>query len=756
MYDAELERQRVALRAVTDEPRFRKALTIANPLVAGLLAGSGEPTPDGATARTGATARRLEATLFHYVMRAAGRPTPQGAWAGVALVTPTANDGTAHVGLSVMPTAERYDVTVNLAVFALILRALAGQPRYRHGYPLRLNPTLFSTEDGWRYEQDGVDGPTWAALPPHRLYATMIGYYQDGDARPADPLVEAIVDAAGGSAELRTQLERVVDAMIDRDILQPDLGLPDVSCDVWWALDHVAPRLLEADRAYWTEAIDRIHAACDRLGSGFGALDAAGVELGRRAIEHEVGRVWEWAGLRAPMPGPIVFLDLRLPYAVTWSDDLRASSTAVVREVLAFYAADGGAELYRRTSVQEIVDACDRQREVPLLSLLASDRLRWQGTLDFQRLTEDGDPDMAPDSRPGVFTRFPADVALNEQIQAQCRHWEDILEPVHDRSIFTLPPLPPAPGVRPGPGGAMLLPLAGEAEIWAGPGRPQPGLFAGRFVAVLTDADAAPLLEEMRDWASDGTWRTMAPVELVGKDGPCLNSALRPPLVPTQLAPHGRDSLSLRGVTLVLPPQGDRPLLRRGDPPELLVPLYNSSAGIGPGDPCSWLLFVLAMAHGWEFVSFGFPALPAERVRWGHLPRLRLPGGTVLSHERWTLDRELVARLASLRGAERYLAWQAEAERSHLPPLVHVRCGPAAHELLLRTDSPLAIRCLFDTLAADAPWLVLREVVGDPERWPVVDEAGRHYFAELAVTWYADDYASTLVTPELGNDAETS
>ena len=82
----------------------------------------------------------------------------------------------------------------------------------------------------------------------------------------------------------------------------------------------------------------------------------------------------------------------------------------------------------------------------------------------------------------------------------------------------------------------------------------------------------------------------------------------------------------------------------------------------------------------------------AEVAEWGHLPRLNLPGGSVLSRERWTLSQEVLAPVVAAPEAERYLAWRAIVERLGLPPLVHVRCGPDAAELLLRTDSPLAVR----------------------------------------------------------------
>src|SRR5207248_227634 len=99
------------------------------------------------------------------------------------------------------------------------------------------------------------------------------------------------------------------------------------------------------------------------------------------------------------------------------------------------------------------------------------------------------------------------------------------------------------------------------------------------------------------------------------------------------------------------------------------------------------------------FPSFQMPPLQAERTRWKHAPRLVLSQHVVLRAERWTIDRETIERIYSQRGAPRYLEWRAEMRRRHVPDLVHVRCGPHQPELLMRTDSPLALEYLFATFA---------------------------------------------------------
>jgi hypothetical protein len=580
----------------------------------------------------------------------------------------------------------------------------------------------------------------------------IVGYLADGAARPVGPLIDALAESAGGGVEAHGMLERVLDALVEQDVLYCDLALPHAAPTVWAALDGGTARLAEPERTRWAAAVSGVRALCERLAADFDALTPDGIAELRRAIEGEIQGLWEWAGLAGDIPGPLLHLDLRVPFAVTWNAPHIAAATAAVRALLAFHAADGGAELFRRESLRTIAAACPGGDRAALLPLLAARRLGWWRDLASQLAAAEANPGAAPFSREAVFaSRFPPSPDLDERVRAQCAAWERLLAPIHQRRCYTLPGSALHPTPCPGPAGAVLLPLAGGDHVWTGWGRPQPGIFAARWAPSLADAssDEAPPVIALREYAAAAARAGVVLAEVVGGDAFNRNAALRPALAEATLEPHGPPGTGLRDLWLAVDTASRRPWLRRSGAAGWLLPVYNSAATIGYHDPCSWLLMTLAFGHGWEFVSFGFPALPAEIADWHHLPRLRLPGGAVLSRERWLLDGAAMARVAGAREAARYRAWRAEAERLGLPALVHVRCGPDQPELLLRTDSPLAIRCLFDTVAARAPWMIVTELPGQPAAWPVRDAAGQHYFAELAVTWYADDYW-TLAPPVEG------
>ena len=136
--------KRARLREVTAEARFGRALAVANRGVLarwGRLAATGRP-PDRARDE------RLEATVFHFLMRAAGRATPHGAWAGVVSIDPGADrlrsSGSEQRDVTLVPSPGRVCVSPDLAPFRAIIESLAQHRRHRWGSPVRLQASRAS------------------------------------------------------------------------------------------------------------------------------------------------------------------------------------------------------------------------------------------------------------------------------------------------------------------------------------------------------------------------------------------------------------------------------------------------------------------------------------------------------------------------------------------------------------------------------------------------------------------------------------
>ena len=348
-------------------------------------------------------------------------------------------------------------------------------------------------------------------------------------------------------------------------------------------------------------------------------------------------------------------------------------------DVLGFHWADGAAERYRRVSFESIVSAYAEGGDDSLLALVDGTGVR--------RVPPEGDD---IDTHLGIFARWTGSPRADEL--AHCDAWERRLESVHGQHRVTLPDGVGGRAATPsaGPEGSFVVTSLAAGSHVAEWGRPQAGMFVARLAPALAARDGAtPSVDELRRRADTLQRRGVVMADVVGHDAGNRNAAARPPLTPHRLEAHGRTATSLADLRLDLDAHG-RPWIV--DPNgQRLLPTYQSAATIGATDPCSWLLLRLAMAHGWEFVSFGFPALPAERSRWHHLPRLELGGGTVVSAERWTIPGETLRRLAAADDVERYLEWTAEVKRLGLPTFVRVRWDPhpAAPPVLTATASPL-------------------------------------------------------------------
>ncbi len=735
-YVRTLDRQLATLHQMTRTDRFQRALLIANLAV-------GRAWRDD-RARQPKRQRHLETTIFHYLMRACGRATPNGAWAGVAPVVlagspsdiPSDAQSVGEAGVSparsltVKDAPPQYRAALSLQPFDVMLRALSRERRYHWQSPLHLNPTLqVDAAGGWTYDEDRAGLHQPRRLPGQPLLAAMLDAFADNQPRVAAPLVDAIVSLSP-NADLRIALERLLDWLVDHDVLRTPLRLQPLAPDAWTALDGVLDWLLEPEQSQWRAAIASLRMGCRRL-EDLEVLPPDEVEHVLSLMHAEVGTLWASAGLDGPLPEPLVHVDMRVPFAVTWSAVGVEQAARTVRALITFHAADGGAELFRRQSLADIarvLRACGG--EAPALEVL--ERIAWS----VPPRARGADLEQS-DTLEFILGQMPPDSPLGLQARDYCQRWQRDLESCWGDAVCRLPERPPAPEVLPGPGGAVLLRLADEHDWWIGPGRPETALFAARFASLL----GRFLMDAYTPTVGPGVVAT----EIVGWDPFNPNAGLHSALTERTLSGE-----ELADVRLRLDPRFERVWMRRAPSADLIGPVYASGADIGFHDARGRLLQVLTASHGWEFPSFQTPALRKERELWQHTPRLTLVGGEVLRPERWILDRATIERLRAAVDADRYMLWRREVSARRIPDLVHVKCGPHQTEVLLRTDSPLAVRCLLESYAVQAPWMEVSEVPGAPRQWPVRDASGRHYLAELGVSWFAEGYWQAA-TPDAGS-----
>lgn len=298
-----------------------------------------------------------------------------------------------------------------------------------------------------------------------------------------------------------------------------------------------------------------------------------------------------------------------------------------------------------------------------------------------------------------------------------------------------------------GPWGSVLIRLSSGGDVWTGAAVPHAGMFATRYAAVL---DPEPGTGTMFRELEEISGRVGAPtVEVAGADTISLNAALRPPLSPAVLGAHGGTGMSPEAASIVVD-RAWRPWLRLSPNGALHLPSYKSAATAGSRDPCSALLIELAASGG------GDPSHSRSiRNEWDASPRFVLPSGAVMGPQRWLIDHETMRRVASESGAARYLAWVREVRRLRLPSLAYIRVNVTEGEILMPLSSPLALRWLVEREGWDTGHGVLvSELPGPPELWPLVDRHGRHYASEIAVTWCTAGWANADPSGSLSEAGE--
>lgn len=226
-----------------------------------LAAELGEPVP---SPRRNKRARHLDTSLYRYLARAVGRIEPCGVWTSVALATlDDATETTVHA------CAPKTHVAPDLAPLRELVRALAGREPYRGRGPYRLDPTLQIDANGrWCHAQRQLDGRLrWTTLPASEVWSLLAVRCGDGRPRSLPALARMLVPSVT-EAVARALLGFALDA----GILVGGLRFPARFGTPWEALDQLAAALEPGHREAWEAAQEQLSRICGEIEA---ALDAA-------------------------------------------------------------------------------------------------------------------------------------------------------------------------------------------------------------------------------------------------------------------------------------------------------------------------------------------------------------------------------------------------------------------------------------------------------------------------------------------------
>jgi hypothetical protein len=671
IYCATVEFQRRTLEKIGDSPAFARALVLANPS----FAARWRARMRIKEVRT-KKMRQMEETVLHYLLRAVGRATPSGGWSGIAYV----NSGESEVAFQAEQTSTRCWAAPDLTPFREIVDELARTPRYLISYPLRMDPAAHCDDQlWWGLNSSGQ----WVSVPIEPIISILIENFTDGEPRPVSELVEFLAQRFG-NANIKQQFYKALKTLIEAGVLRSALEFPAAPASPWQALDAVTPLLLEPERSIWAGAVYECRCVCKEITSYYEDLTPDALSVLLEKVATVIRNLMSHLDLSLPLPSQVVRFSRTAPFRVRWSEKGRRLIREAAGTVLATHAAVGGAEAFREALLADL-----RNTVTPL-----TEAMRLQCNLSGRAL----EAGLAP---------------WKQLIKENSQNGFDYL-----KSLSNIPT-----DATPGPCGSLVFILSDEPYIatflW---GRPQPDL-----VSCLAYED-----QPRFSWPFSGTG--IESLEIVGVDAINPNATNRPCTSAKQIGRHFGSIVPLSRVLLEVD-EKCRPWLRLPNLQTRFVPTYSVLAGIGVSDPAGRFLLRLAMAHGWEFLSYGIPTVN-EKLG-SEVPKLVVGQASLLSQRRWILPEDFIEKQRRLKGLDRYYAWMAVINTLGVTEWVWIRPvnQPDAPCLLMRTDSPIIVESVMNRLSSNCGDLLLIALPGDPLNWPIRDMNGNHYLCELMISW---------------------
>lgn len=719
-YAAECVRADAALVRATEDERFRRALCFASPTAFRQCrrAGEAEMSPR--------SSRRLQATLHRYLMRAVGRATPSGLWAGIALEDVESEIAASPDPIAIAPAPCIVRVSPDLGLFAPTLDAasLSRLDEIR----FRINPVLRDAGDGtWSFGvfAEGV----WEErrIDDHAALRALRDQFGPGERFSLEQIGAAlrVQEPALPAGTVR----EIAAFWLRHGLLWSSIAFPAHYADPWQGLDAIVASLPPCERPPWESCRASLRRQAEAIEANVEDWPAerlrACLDAAREAVAALLGRY----GLTLPEGRDVLVLDRTAPVRFTVSDALMEAVTERLRACWAFDRYGLG-EIETQIGIRETFGALARDEPVGLGAVL--------------RFPESAPPAQGPATwEERVLSRAAG--PETRAARAAFARWEAEIGPRFAARAHRLGLRADQPGQEPLPPGSALLLVGRGADGPAfriGGLTPEPSFFHARFAPLFRRDAGAP--DAFLSWLAAGLravekrWPALGACDLAIRNQRNPNVTARPRLSDRLLDPLDDGGRFLRDATIARGALG-RPILTTagGGEAGLLLPAARCAAALGGLDRCAALLSAVSESLGRPPLLAPMPRLSREVAEWHHLPRLLL-GDTTVGPERWTPPDDLGRSLAEAQGAELFVRWRRFVRRAGLPDFVYTFQGRHRTETLLATDSVLGVACLALDLKAHGPELRLQEVFPRPEESVVRDAAGRHYLAELAVAWHAD------------------
>jgi hypothetical protein len=711
----ELERTSAVLDGIVSDERFQRALCLASPSVFRQWQNS----------RKGSFSRRsllrLQSTFHRYLMRAIGRATPNGLWAGVALEDMTEE---ATVPLQVGAVASVIRVSPVLSIFSRGLEHLNRRRPWIEELAWRCNPTLRRLNDEvWEFGT--FAGGSWSGrrIAHHEQLDSLREGFSLADRPTLREIEVALCDRFPGLTALGAR--RLCEIWIDAGILWSTACLPAFFTDTWQALDAMIETLPASERPFWRECRARLRHIAEKVETAIDTLESGALrdlfEEARQAVGVVLGR-YEAV---IPHGEDVLVVDRTAPFRFSISRDLVKLIEEKLRRYWEFDRYGLG-EIETKIAIGHFFGEIPRTARLPLEEFLS----RGAETDPVQR---------AWSWQERVLSRAsPVCARLAKEAFAR---WERELEPVVEHRVHRLAMEGTSGSTSALPPGSALL-LLGQSEqgvrLRIGGLTPEPSFFYSRFSHLFGEGDTFRTWQRAAVAAAAARWPSLRFLDLAIRNHFNPNVTARPPVAARAIDPLDAESELLRQGTIARNHNGRPWLSASAGSTKLLIPSARSAAYLGGLDRFASVLASVSFFLGRPPLLAPIPRLTREIECWHHLPRLMLDDA-VISPERWTPEASFGSTLANARGAERLIEWRRFVRKAGLPDLIYTFQGRHQTESLLATDSAIAVELLGQELQAQGPSIRMQEVFPAPEDFVVRDREGNRYVAELAVPWSADE-----------------
>jgi hypothetical protein len=715
---AELERARNELDRIAGDERFLRALCVASPSTYRQWQHARRHLVDRRSRQ------RLHSTLHRYVMRAIGRGTPNGLWAGIALED---LDDAAAVPWTIASTASVTRVSPALGAFVRGLQTLNLRRPWIEAVALRLNPTTRRIgSDAWEFGTF-VDG-YWCVrqVAHHAAIDTLTAELSLTD-RPSLREVEAMFCRSDPGITPMAASE-LAEATIAAGLLWSTAALPPIHADTWQALDAIIETLPPTEKPAWhlcraalAGMAREIEAEIDRIDPD--ALRTI-LDEARRAVDAVMARY----GVSVPVGQDVLVVDRTAPFRFSISREL---ARTIEERLRLYWRFDrfGLGEIEAKAAIRHVFGLAPDDGSVPLHAFLSRG----------PEVNQDGHARSWEDR---VLAEATGDLA--REAREAFRRWEQEVEPASASPVHVLDTgyISAADAVLP-PGSALVLVGASEngIDLRIGGVTPEPCFFYARFSYLFSSDPRAP--DPFLKWHQATTseveakWPQLQFMDLAIRNHHNPNVTSRPRTASRFIDPLDHDGSVLRDASIACNRDG-RPVLSMAGGAERAVPSARSAAYLGGLDRFASVLASVSTFLGRPSLLAPMPRFTREIETWRHLPRLVL-ADTTISPERWTPADDIGAALAESAGVERFIRWRRFVREARLPQFLYAFHGRHQTESLLVADSALAIEFLGQDLRAHGPSLRLQELFPKPDRFAVRDANGKRYLAELALAWQGDD-----------------